>query len=80
MAVCLDMVPLVTVDMLDMVDTPDMVVMSVMPDMQDIIMARDLLTLILILKPTLSVKLPMVFPSTMLMLPAIPTMLVLSPE
>merc|ERR1719186_1321771 len=56
-----------------MVDTPDMV------DTSDVIMARGLLTLILILKPTLSDKLPTVFPSTMLMLPAIPTMLVLSP-
>merc|ERR1719186_762154 len=77
-AVCLDTVPLVTVDMLDMVDTPDMVVMSDTPDMLDIILARGLL--ILILKPTLSVKLPTVFPSTMLMPPDIPTMLVLSPE
>merc|ERR1719186_348530 len=51
-----------------------------MLDTSDIIMVRDLLTLIPILKPTLLDKLPMVFPSTMLMLPAIPTMLVLSPE
>merc|ERR1719186_2421856 len=80
MAVCLDMVPLVTVDMLDMVDTPDMVVMSDTPDMLDIIMARGPLILMLTPSPTQLLRLPMVFLSTMLMPPDIPTMLVLSPE
>merc|ERR1719186_572448 len=80
MAVCLDMVPLVTEDMLDMVDTPDMVVMSDTLDMLDIILARGLRILMLTPSPTQLLRLPMVFPYTMLMPPDIPTMLVLSQE
>merc|ERR1719186_2161603 len=79
MAVCLDMVPLVTEDMLDMVDTLDMVVMSDTQDMLDIILARGPLILMLIPNPTQLLRLPTVFPYIMLMPLDIPTMLVLSP-
>merc|ERR1719186_2227692 len=79
-AVSLDMVPLVTEDMLDMVDMPDMVVMSDTPDMLDIILARGPLILMLIPSPTQLLRLPTVFLSTMLMPPDIPTMSVLSPD
>merc|ERR1719186_1361307 len=72
MAVCLDMVPLVTEDTLDMVDTPDMVVMSDTPDMLDIILARGPLILMLTPSPTQLLRLPMVFPYIMLLSPEFP--------